>query len=313
MPPLITHDLFARQILEAHPELIGDSEDERDAFVLGSQGPDPWFYIAADPKRHAVHAVGPKMHRLNPSKVLFAMKEVVSAFEGEDADIARAYAKGFLCHYELDRAAHPYIYCIQFALQSAGEPDLDESDGSEIHAEIERELDEFMLYRSLGVTVKDFNPGKEILQGSGRMLEPVSKMHSYVAANALSTFLELGDFVKAVKWFRLYQKSTYSPLGWWRAAVGRIEETRRRYSFVKALAHRPQPSQDTPFANLDHIAWTNPFTQEVSTSSFPEIFEAAKERYLRDVEILMAPDSDLEAVKGFTGGVDFNGHINADE
>ena len=43
------------------------------------------------------------------------------------------------------------------------------------------------------------------------------------------------------------------------------------------------------------------------------VSEAAKERYLRDVEILMAPDSDLEAIKGFTGGVDFNGHINADE
>ena len=45
MPAILTHDFFGQDVYAAHSHVIGKSIDEKDAFLLGNQGPDPLFYL----------------------------------------------------------------------------------------------------------------------------------------------------------------------------------------------------------------------------------------------------------------------------
>ena len=75
MPAILTHDLFGRGVLEDVTSLLGmRSLDERDAFLLGNQGPDPLFYIVVDPLMHKWAPLGGALHDASGATVLLAMR-----------------------------------------------------------------------------------------------------------------------------------------------------------------------------------------------------------------------------------------------
>ena len=49
MPAIITHDLFGEAVYEGDAYFIGIDPEQRFAFLLGNQGPDPLFYARANP------------------------------------------------------------------------------------------------------------------------------------------------------------------------------------------------------------------------------------------------------------------------
>ena len=53
MPAILTHDFFGKDAFDIAAGKLGFSTmEEREAFLLGNQGPDPLFYLAADPLLH---------------------------------------------------------------------------------------------------------------------------------------------------------------------------------------------------------------------------------------------------------------------
>ena len=44
MPALITHHLFGEESIDRLPQGVITSDEERIAFILGNQGPDPFFF-----------------------------------------------------------------------------------------------------------------------------------------------------------------------------------------------------------------------------------------------------------------------------
>lgn len=100
------------------------------------------------------------MHHDAPSKLIAALKESLQVLEEHELPVGRAYALGFLCHYSLDRAMHPLVYCQQYAICDAGIDGLNRSQENEVHAEIEREYDEMVLFSKLGRTFAPTVPSK---------------------------------------------------------------------------------------------------------------------------------------------------------
>ena len=121
MPAILTHDFFGQDIYAAHSHVIGKSIDEKDAFLLGNQGPDPLFYLVLSPSMKQFFGLGSAMHHDAPSKLIAALKESLQVLEEHELPVGRAYALGFLCHYSLDRAMHPLVYChnTPFATQAS--------------------------------------------------------------------------------------------------------------------------------------------------------------------------------------------------
>ena len=82
------------------------------------------------------------------------------------------------------------------------------------------------------------------------------------------------------------------------------------YSLLDGLAHRVTAEPPERTGNLGHLAWKNPFTGEVSTESFPEVFERA----LIDYELTVARFIETGDMGAVTGHINYSGRVlDADE
>ena len=75
MPAIITHDQFGRKALAKAAAGVVSNERERNAFLLGNQGPDPLFYCVANPTTAKYHKLGNLMHHTDPSALLFSLAQ----------------------------------------------------------------------------------------------------------------------------------------------------------------------------------------------------------------------------------------------
>lgn len=105
MPNYYAHLLFGRKVLSALPAPLAEGlREEGSAFEVGCCGPDPLFfhgYGRTDPLRE----LGLSMHHQSCRIPARRLLELVRA--GRPG--AAGYAGGFLCHFALDAACHPYI------------------------------------------------------------------------------------------------------------------------------------------------------------------------------------------------------------
>ncbi len=307
MPALITHDFFGRDVYDRLFNLIGGSRDEAEAFLLGNQGPDPLFYAVLSPSLRAHVRLGSTMHREKPNELLAAFKGSLGILGSAELPVGRAYALGFLCHYLLDSTVHPLVFFNEHRLCDAGEPGLSREDASEVHAVIESELDEIVLFRKRETTVADFNPAQEILKASDFVLRVVSKMYAYVALTVYGEIVPEDLFKKAVRDFRLAQRAFHSPRGLKRAAIGRIEELVRPYSFFRAMSHRPVETAESAFDNRAREPWENPFTGAVRTAGFWDLYDEALHRAHDGALAFDQASFDAKAAHRLTGDLDFSG------
>ncbi|MCB6560952.1 zinc dependent phospholipase C family protein [Gordonibacter urolithinfaciens] len=307
MPALITHDFFGQDVYDHIFRNVGGTRDEAEAFLLGNQGPDPLFYAVADPRLHEHNRLGNVMHSEKPSELIKAFKDSLGILDDDELPVGRAYAFGFLCHYTLDSTMHPLVFFHEYLLTDAGEPGLSRDDAHEVHAVIESELDELVLFEKRGETVATFQPWREILQASDFALGAVSKMYSYAALTVYGRIVPRDLFARSVRNFRRVQRLFYSKTGAKRALLGRIEGLVRPYSFYQSMSHRPVALTESIYDNRAHEAWENPYTGEVSTASFWDLYGRALEKAEENIDAFDRDDFDLGAARALTGELDFSG------
>lgn len=312
MPAILTHDLFGRGVLQDVSSLLGlRTAEERDAFLLGNQGPDPLFYLAIDPLMHKWSSLGNAMHETSPARLLLAMREAAWRLDGRERQLARAYVAGFACHWLLDSTVHPLVYFWQGGLTRAGVPGLDESAAPRVHAEVERDLDEATLYRLTGRTVARWVPHERALAASRAVLAAVDKVYFYMALWVFGRAVDPRTFSVAVREFRLVQRVFDSPGGEKRRVLGALERavTRAPFSLVESMSHRDRASEVSDFDNREHRGWENPFTHERSRDSFWDLCEAARARALPVIDELINGAPDLADARRITGDVNFEGAV----
>ena len=195
----------------------------------------------------------------------------------------------------------------EYLLTDAGEPGLSRDDAHEVHAVIESELDELVLFEKRGETVATFQPWREILQASDFVLGVVSKLCSYAALTVYGRIVPRDLFARSVRNFRRVQRLFYSKTGAKRALLGRIEGLVRPYSFYQSMSHRPVALTESIYDNRAHEAWENPYTGEVSTASFWDLYGRALEKAEENIDAFDRDDFDLGAARALTGELDFSG------
>lgn len=314
MPAILTHDLFGRESLDEVRDLLGfRTDDETDAFLLGNQGPDPLFYLVIDPLMRKWSPLGNAMHAARPALLLLAMREAAAGLEGRERTLARAYVAGFACHWLLDSTVHPLVYHWQNGICDAGVEGLDERAASKVHAEIERDLDEAVLFSLTGQTVATYRPHARTLAASHEVLAAVDKVYFYVALWVYGKAIDPRTFSTAAIEFRLVQRVFDSPGGRKRAVIGTLERAlgRTPFSLVCAMSHRDRADTRSAFDNREHGTWENPFTGEVSEDGFWDLWARARGRVGEVIPGLCSPDIDLAAMRELTGDLSFEGAPSA--
>lgn len=314
MPAIITHDQFGKSALErglAAP--FAADLRQREAFLLGNQGPDPLFYCVANPALIEFRSLGSRMHREKPSALIAALAASVEDVPASGRGVAQAWTAGFLCHYLLDRTAHPLVYAQQNAFCETGVDGLTPEDGSEVHAVIESEIDEMMLYTRTGQTVATFKPQREILRADEQTLATVSYALTRAVERVYGETVRPDLYAKSVHAFRRVQGCAFhSAHGVKRAALGRVERLFRPHSFAQAMTHRPAAIEHSSFDNHEHRTWENPFTCEASTESFNDLFARALDAAAAALPTLADGTLDEQAARRITHGLDFSGRPTED-
>lgn len=303
MPALITHHLFGEESLERLPEGVVTSDDERAAFLLANQGPDPFFFRVRTPNMSSCMELARRMHRARISRQFATLRDGVSRLPERDAGVGRAFALGMLSHYVLDRNAHPYVYAQQWGIQGA-DPDLKDA-GSEVHAVIESDLDVLMLQlKRDGATTADYPPVDELVT-TERINKVAGALTSFVASSVYGLSVGANEYGGAVADMQLVYR-LIEPAGSRRTQlIGRIEGLAKHYSLLQSLAHRVTAEAPAAAGNLACCDWENPFTHKVSSESFPALFERALDDYGQAAARFI--DGNDMAV--MTGHVNYSGRV----
>ena len=313
MPAIVTHDLFGQDAFGSVLDTVGlYTPDERDAFLLGNQGPDPLFYLKMLPPLVEFERLGTTLHHECPSELLVSLRRAADAIPEPRRSVARAYVAGFVCHYLLDRAVHPFVFFWERGICEAGVDGLDLGDHNVVHAEIERELDEMMLFAKRNQTVKTYKPYKKILIARDETLETCGALYfdAVIAdrSDEREPTLSL-VFPLAVRCYRVIQNLFYDPSGRSTRVLEALEKPlfKSRYSLARAMTHRARAEASSDFDNRDHRPWRNPFTGVESTSSFTDLYDGALAEVGGAVAAVFSDDFDLEASRTLTGGLNFSG------
>ena len=165
------------------------------------------------------------------------------------------------------------------------------------------------LYALTGKTVERWRPHERVLQASRDVLAAVDKVYFYVALWIFGRAIDPRTFSTAVVEFRLVQRAFDSPSGRKRAALSAIERvaTRGSFSLVRSMSHRARPEDTSDFDNREHRPWENPFTHEVATTGFWDLFDAARARVLPTIDELFSDDFCLAAARELTHDLNFEG------
>lgn len=308
MPSIITHDSFGQELYKERYTFIGETRDEYEAFLLGNQGPDPLFYSFLSPHLRKHLRLGNTMHQEKPNELLACFKQSLSILESEEEQaVGRAYLLGFTGHYLLDSITHPLVFFNQYQLCDAGIKGLSNKDGNEVHALIESELDEMVLFTKRGTTVAQFNPSQEILKGSDAVLTTISKMYAYTAMTVYARFIPTNMYALALKSFRRTEALFHSKSGIKRELLGRVEELFRSYSFYRSMSHRAIEIEESSFGNHERNPWKNPYTSETSTKSFWDLYQEALEATSQAFASIDHESFDVSAARMITNDLDFSG------
>ena len=295
MPALITHHLFGEESIDRLPQGVITSDEERIAFILGNQGPDPFFFHILTPRVSDCTLLAQVMHRSRMSRQFACLRDGVSHLLPRDASLGRAFA-------------HPFVYEQQFGIVES-DSELEDS-SSQVHAVIESDLDVLMLQlKRDGATVDDYPPAGEIVT-TDRINRVAGVLMSYVAGRVYGIDIPAGEYGAAVaNMQRLYR--AIEPAGSAKTrAISLVEGLVHDYSLLDGLAHRVTTELPERTGNLGHLTWKNPFTDEVSNESFPEVFDCA----LVDYECTVARFIETGDMDAVTSHVNYSGRVlEADE
>lgn len=303
MPGIVTHYMFGIDVHESLAETIGEASADFDAFLLGNQGPDPFFYLMATPWERELRRIGQTMHRRKVPELLSSLHDRL-----EDGP-CKAYALGFLCHYLLDSTVHPLVYAQQHAICAAGVEGLSgEWAQRVVHATIETEIDECILTSRLDATAATLPPHKTMLLCNDMTLEEVSRGYSKVLWETYGLSAPESVFSTAVNLYRLAQQALDSKSNGLRRRFDYLDWAGMPSKYALALSLRSEPRSYTPFANDDHASWENPYADGLSVSeSFDELYACAFTRAIERLPVYADPSFDLDSCRELVGNVNFLG------
>jgi len=305
VPALLTHHFFGLDILAKTKEYPEASEPAYEAFMLGCQGPDPLFYTALTFQAGACWRAGSFLHQQRVAQAIDAFILAAHAQPDNHLKVLDAYLRGWIAHFSLDSLAHPLIISQEQAITSAGILGLGQEGRSEVHSQIEADLDSMMLMRRYGLTIRDYKPTDSVLVISSEPLDWISTMYRQVVEAVLDIRLTDQSFRTCVQGMRLCYRALYSPSGIKRSIFGHIERIFRAHSMAQAASHCAGIGLECDFDNHEHALWINPFTGEESHSSFLDIYGQAVTACVERLGGLSLGASGFD----ITNGLNFNGKI----
>ncbi len=311
MPGFTTHYLFGQQTYQKlhTSDLKQIIQKHHTAFALGLQGPDIFFYdlssLVTGQKNpgsiaHTANTGDFFMYLLESPEIFHTRRTCrgqVSPNPDEtkkELEIAHAYILGFIGHYLLDTACHPYIYAIShYTSHPKGYMGH--------HIRLETDIDTTLLWFYQRRLPSEFRQDESIAL-SKEQLQVIAFLLCFTFSKAYPNLhLTRWRIIQAIRSMQKGTRLLYDPTGHKKALIRRIESIVPGYPILSPLV----PSDMLVFhkdpCNSKHIPWQNPWNAEqVSIESFFDLFEKAQSEYsriLNDLADFFAEEHSKEETK----------------
>lgn len=273
MPDFTAHYLFGNEVVKNLSSSDASAVNvQSNAFHWGLQGPDLLLFRKAVTGGSPLPRYSGTMHSEKSKETLLFLSDYIAGMKDERAaSVMKAYFFGFLCHYCLDRVAHPFVFYKEKKL-------LDEKSEfggpTALHCLTEAQID-IALYRKLrGKSVLSFPVGKEyrldpLLEAeTGKML--VALLREVYGVETSEKEIAK-SFHEALSLTRLF----YDPTGILKGLAVVLERLAGKKGVLSSHFKRRKAPND--ILNEKHRPWGNLWYPDVTKKeSFIELFESAK-------------------------------------
>ncbi len=268
MPDPVTHYVFGTQLLSRLPSEVRDNID-LPIFERAVQGPDPWSTLGfwgGKNKRYAVRSS--IMHKQNTGAFLRALMQEA---KGDCAKLTFSVLAGFLCHYCLDKNAHPFIIC------KGGEYDGTKETyhlrGG--HVRLERSIDSLYIRRVYKKAPWRFSLAKNIFRL--KQLPEGLRLPLERAFKQVYNWDNGFDLFNRALWYeRIFYTLMQDPFGLVQTLFRPLSHGSNNYC-VYSYYRRETDPKILDYLNEKHTTWHHPLDHSLSyTDSFFDLLEKSE-------------------------------------
>ena len=246
-------------------------------FYTGMQGPDLFFFYP--PTALGRIRLSSLLHTKRTASLLCSLLEIAHSFPPEDRPCALSYAWGFLGHYLLDSATHPFVYAHAGTHRSAKNLCA--------HNALESDLDGWSVRRSLGVSICHL-PRPNSYQLTKKERRILSSLFSQTVGEVWGLSLSPALVGRAFRSMEIATGLLYDAQGR-KATLARFLERPLGHPYFSPLFLGESRYFADP-ANLAHRKWIDPYTGKASRADFFRLYDGALYRFLPLLRRLESPD-----------------------
>ncbi len=269
MPNLITHELLGQEVLKEIPTPLKNTITHfPKEFSLGTSGPDCFFYYNSWPwldqkKAKKIASLGSQIHNRNIQQFF---KIIFEDAKSHPSPAKISYLAGFVCHWALDKEAHPYIF------NQTGNP----KDPTSIldHRRFESHLDYLMLQQIKGCSIQEY-PGYKLLQFDQHTVDAITDFYQRPILEIQGHSLSKKEVYTSLRHFYGIQKFLYDPHALKFDILHTLEKKIFRNPYIFSSLIVPEQPDYYDILNLQHRFWEHPCTNVMRDESFLELFNEA--------------------------------------
>ena len=280
MPSFNAHYFFANQELDFIKKTFPDVKINESALYYGAQGPDLMYFARLIPgimPGKTLMDVGDALHAANPTLILTAMRNYFR--ENPNDDIAKSFMLGFICHYTLDRNAHPFVYSIEDTIYFDGH---EQWDRTWIHNVIEHQFDSWVIRKYTDFDKANKYKGYSPITKDKEVFEAINRALLYITPRATDVDLEkldpLAGYHGAKDTYTLMHILQDSSGAKYKILGGLINNTigKKQGPMGTCFFVPSEPLTDYDYFNESHKEWHEPKNPDFkSTDSLEDIFNNA--------------------------------------
>ncbi|MFU0833357.1 MAG: Zn-dep-PLPC domain-containing protein [Oscillospiraceae bacterium] len=263
MPAAITHYQQALAVLKKCD--IEHSPKFTDAFLCGAQGPDFLYYHNLfQPWRKNLRSLGSKLHHEHPAKLLSVIRDFLNQSGNE---MIESYIYGFLCHYSLDRTAHPFVHWDVHALKNL----YPGRSNSFLHNHVESVLDVIILRSVTGQLAVDFDLRKTVPKDREVQLQ-IEKLYRHIFERLYGIHGIRENVFQAMSHCRIICGFLNDRYMIKKPVAQALEQLTHKYVFSSVIRGMNEPDE-FDYANVLHSEWKWPENnRDFRTDSFFELY-----------------------------------------
>lgn len=296
MPAVVSHYIMSEKLIDDIHEYYPSFKLNKIAFIWGGNGPDFFFCHRILPwqKGKSYNKIGTLIHKMPAENVLGYL---VAHAKRAESDAAMSYALGFISHYAFDSIAHPYIICRAEELSNSQAG----THTSTCHNDIEANLD-VILYQHFykkpltSVNLRTLSPlDANVMNTVADMMHGFTVMYSLPVMSRKEIIIAQHDWHTGLA---LLNDKTHL-----KRKVLKLGEKAVKLPPVLSSLVRPSDKKISyDYANIKHREWRSPFTDEISTDSFYDLFDKAHARSIELISTAMRGDTLRELVRSIPFG-----------